>query len=96
MNTVGAKYAELALVVAAEVYQATATFAGAREGHLMDRSHTLAIFIFKQYDRLAGHGSREPKVGELDDLAACRWLRGGKFGLGIHSTIEAEAMYPLK
>jgi hypothetical protein len=96
VNTIRAKDTEFAFVVAAEIDLATAPFGGAGQGHLVNRPHTLAIFIFKEDDRLAGHGSRETEVSKLDDLAADGLLRGGEYRLGIHSTIEAEAMYLLK
>jgi hypothetical protein len=96
MNAIGAKHAKLTLVVPTEIDLATAALRGAGQRNLVNGAHTLAIFIFKKNNRLSSHGRREAKVGKFNNLAAYRLLCGGEFRLGIHSTIEADAMYPLK
>jgi hypothetical protein len=58
MDAVCPENAELALVITAEIYEAAPTFAGTGQCNLMDRADALAIFILKQYNRLAGHRRR--------------------------------------
>ena len=98
MNTIRAEDAEFALVIAAKIDQTTATPAGAGQCHLVDRSNALAVFILKQHDGLTRHRCRQAKIRELDHLAGDRLLRRRNWGVGysVHSTIEAEALYPLK
>jgi hypothetical protein len=70
VNGVGAKHAELTLVISAEVNLAAATFGGAGQSYLVNGAYALAIFVFKQNNRLSRHGRREAKVGKLNYLAA--------------------------
>jgi hypothetical protein len=69
MNAVGAKNAEFAFVIAAEVDQPALTLTRAGKCNLMDRSNPLTVFVFEQDQRLARHRRRQTKVGKLDDLA---------------------------
>ena len=98
MNAVSPEDAELAFAITAKVNEATATSTGAGERHLVDRSGALPVFILKQNNGLAGHWCGQAKIREFNYLARDRFLRGGNCGLRLrfHSTIEAEAMYPLK
>jgi hypothetical protein len=96
VNTIGAKNTELSFVISAKINLATAALGGAGQRHLMNRAHSLAVFVFKQNNRLSCHRRRKTKVGKLNNLAAYRLLCGGEFRFGIHSTIEADAMYLLK
>jgi len=65
---------------------------------MVDRSNTELVLVLEQDGGLTCHRSGKAKVRELDDLAGGRLAGGrkGGFGLRIHFTIEAEAMYPLK
>jgi hypothetical protein len=98
VNAIGPEDAELALVIAAKVNQAATTLAGAGQRHLVDRSDALPVFILKQNDRLTCHRCRQAEIREFNHLAGERLRRRRNWGLGhrIHSTIEAEVMYPLK
>ena len=98
MNAIRAEDAELALVIAAKVDETTTTFARTGQRYLVNRANALAVFILKQHHGLARHGRGQTKIGEFNQLAGDRLLRRGYWGLRlrVHSTIEAEAMYPLK
>jgi hypothetical protein len=61
----------------------------------VDRPDALPVLILEQHNGLAGHRCGQAKIRELDDLAVDWLLRRG-LGLEVHSTIEAEEMYPLK
>ena len=98
VNAIRAEDAELALVIAAKVDETTATPASAGQRHLVDRSDALPVFVFKQHDRLARHRCRQAEIRECNHVTG-DWLRRRRnWGLRhrVHSTIEAEAMYPLK
>jgi hypothetical protein len=64
----------------------------------VDRPDALPVFILEQHNGLARHRCGQAKIRELDDLAVDWLLRRGNRGMGleVHSTIEAEEMYPLK
>jgi hypothetical protein len=98
MNAIGAKDAEPAFIVAAEINQAAMALAGTGERHLVNRSNALPIFILEQDNRLAGHRGGQAKIRELDNLAGDGLARSRSWGmrLRVHSLIEAEAMYQLK
>ena len=96
VNAVGAKHTELTLVISAKINLATVAFRSAGQSDLVNGAHTLAVLVFKQDNRLSRHGCRKAKVGKLNNFAAYGLLCGGEFRLGVHSTIEADAMYPLK
>jgi hypothetical protein len=70
MNAIRAEDAELPLVVAAKIDKTTMAPAGAGQRHLVDRSDTLPVFIFKQHDRLTRHRCRQAKIRECDHVAA--------------------------
>jgi hypothetical protein len=55
VNAIRPEYAELALVIAAEVDETTTPPAGAGQRHLVDRTDALPVFIFEQHDRLTRH-----------------------------------------
>jgi hypothetical protein len=55
VNAIRPEDAELALVIAAKVDQATTTPACAGQRHLVDRTDALAILVFEQHDRLTRH-----------------------------------------
>jgi hypothetical protein len=55
VNAIRPEDAELALVIAAKVDQATTTPACAGQRHLVDRPDALAILVFEQHDRLTRH-----------------------------------------
>jgi hypothetical protein len=59
VDTICAEDTEFSLIVAAKIDQTATTPAGARQRHLVDRSNTLPVFIFKQHDRLTRHGCRQ-------------------------------------
>jgi hypothetical protein len=98
VNAIGAKDAEPAFIVAAEINQAAMALAGTGERHLVNRTNALPIFILEQDNRLAGHRGGQAKIRELDNLAGDGLARSRSWGmrLRVHSLIEAEAMYQLK
>jgi hypothetical protein len=98
VNAICAEDAEFALVITAKVDEAATALSCTGQRNLVDRPDALAVFILEQHNGLASHGCGQAKIRELDDLAVDRLLRRGNrgLGLGVHSTIEAEEMYPLK
>ena len=98
VNAIRPEDAELAFIVATKIDQTSATLAGAGQGHLVDRSGALPIFIFKQHEGLTRHRCRQAKIREFNHLAGDWPLRrrNWRLRLWVHSTIEAEAMYLLK
>lgn len=59
VNTIRTEDTELPLVVAAKVDQTTTASAGAGQCNLVDRSHALPVFIFKQHNGLTRHRCRQ-------------------------------------
>jgi hypothetical protein len=55
VNAIRPEDAELALVIAAKVDQATTAPACTGQRHLVDRTDALAILVFEQHDRLTRH-----------------------------------------
>ena len=56
VNEVGAKDLEFAFIVAAKVDEAARTFARAGERDLMNRTFSVAVFVFEQNNRFARDG----------------------------------------
>ncbi len=77
VNAIGAKNTELSFVVPAKINLATAALGGTGQRYLVNGAHALAVFVFKQNNRLSRHGRRKTKVGKFNDLAAYRLLCGG-------------------
>jgi hypothetical protein len=98
VNAISPENAELALVITAEVDETAVSLTGAGERHLVNRSNAVPVFILEQHNGLARQRGGQTKIRKFDNLAEDRWLRSGDWGmgLGVHLTIEAEAMYPLK
>ena len=59
MNAIRPEDAELALVIAAKIDQATTAAARAGQRHLVDRTDALAVLVFEQHDRLTRHRCRQ-------------------------------------
>jgi hypothetical protein len=98
VNAICPEDAELALVIAAKVDQTPTATARAGQRDLMDRTYALAILVFEEHERLTRHRGRQAQVFECNHVTAGRLRRRRNRGLRhwVHSTIEAEAMYPLK
>ena len=98
MNAVGPENAELTLIVASEINEATVALAGAGQGDLVHRSDARRIFVIEQYDRLTGDRCRQAKVRKIDNFAGGRLLLEWRLRVrkGSHQKIEAEPLYPLK
>ena len=79
MNEISAEDAELTLVVAAEIDEASAALAGTGQGHLVYRSHARPMLILKQNHRLTRHRGGETKVSKLDDFTAGFLLGEGRW-----------------
>jgi hypothetical protein len=98
MNAVRPEDTEFALAIAAKVGEASAALAGAGECHLVDGAGSQPVFILEQDHRLTLHRCGQAKIRKFHNLARDRRRRGRNWGLWFrfHSSIEAEAMYPLK
>jgi hypothetical protein len=79
VNTIGAEDTELTFVVTTKVNKTTMTFAGTGQGHLVNGSDTLPVFVLQQDHRLAGHWSGQAKIGKLNHLAGDRLRRRGNW-----------------
>jgi hypothetical protein len=98
VNAVRPKDAEFAFVVAAKVDQTTTTPTSAGQRDLVDRTYALPVLVFEQHDRLTRHRCRQAQIRECNHVTGGWFRRRRNRGLRhrVHSTIEAEAMYPLK
>jgi hypothetical protein len=72
VNGVRAENRELTLVVTAEVDQPTPSFSRTRERDLMEGAKTGPVLVLEEHHRLAVHGRRQAKRGEVDHFAGCR------------------------
>ena len=59
VNAIRTEDAELALVIAAKVDEATTAPASAGQRDLVDRADALPVLVFEQHDRLASHRCRQ-------------------------------------
>jgi hypothetical protein len=98
VDTVGAKYGELARPEAPEVNVPICTSSSAGERYFMERAPPGPVFVLDQHFNLRIHGLAQPEIGKGNDLCGGnRWQRGRRETIfRLHSVIEPELMYLLK